>query len=136
MIGLLRIIYEKWADIPSYIIESANCYEGLIPHRIGLNFPACFLPQSVQDCHPGIQYVIVYPRRDPSHVRQHEENHARYFFDEMYRKKVHREWSRLPTHIQRKWKKYYQSLGYPEHVWIDEWQADQASNASSNSSSS
>lgn len=110
---VMHVVYEKSVPVP--LLELANEYEGFIPGRVGLNFP---WNGATYD------YVIVYPKKDPHRVREHEERHARFFMDKSYRESVMNEWNRLTDIARQKIEKYYASLGYPSHVVVDEWQAD------------
>ena len=120
-----RVLHVKYdTTIPVRWQQMASAYEGDIPFRKGLNFPASFLTDVVPFSIDSFDYVIMYPTRDPHHIRNHEERHARFCMDQQYSKQVHRAWNRLSWTCQQKWIKYYRSLGYPDQVIVDEWQAD------------
>jgi len=110
---VLHVLYET--TLPPELVRIASCYEGFIPDRVGLNFP--WVGETYD-------YVIVYPKKDPYRIREHEERHARFFMDKSFHDKVMDKWNRLTDFEQRKIERYYASLGYPLHVIIDEWQAD------------
>lgn len=128
--GLLEISYDRHDELPHWIYQAANEYEGDIPYRVGFNFPltttirtqiTASLPSSNVSL-PSITYVIVYPIHDADTYR-HELLHFLYYRSEEYRRWVEREWSRQQPLVTHKAEKQLQHMGYPPVRWLDEWQA-------------
>jgi hypothetical protein len=112
-------------EIPAELDNLGTLYEGKVPGRIGVNLPMYVLRQK-QPAHPfcryEAEYIICYPSWEKS-VLEHEVLHARYFLDKEYRKKVLRMWKKQSVKYQNKVFQKMRSMGYPEEVWLDEWQA-------------
>lgn len=122
--NVLHIIFNE-QQIPSELDDLGTLYEGKVEGRIGVNLPMYILRQ-YQPEHKfskyDAEYIICYPEWDKS-VLEHEELHARYFLDKEYRKSVRRAWKECSPEYQRKVFQKMMSMGYPEEVWLDEWQA-------------
>ena len=57
------------------------------------------------------------------HDLEHELKHARFYLDKEYRDTKIKAWEKLNMRERRKISKKLASLGYGEHVHVDEWQA-------------
>ena len=123
----VRHTSENGSNIPLWLIECANAYEGFVAHRIGFNFPAQYWkhPDKKHSSMrgPRFQYVVCYPKRDMTRTFEHELLHALYHVSESYRKFVLKEWNKLNQMEQTKANKVLRDYGYPTEVWLDEWQA-------------
>lgn len=67
-------------------------------------------------------YIIASISNDSSTL-QHEEQHAKYYFNLDYRNLVHEEYTKIPHGIKMMVSEYFKSCGYREDVWEDEFQA-------------
>lgn len=110
------------------------CVEGKtkVP-RVGHNFPLTVLQDVVKrDCVEGrellcllsknVQYIVAYLAGDIL-TKNHELQHAKYFLDSEYRKSIATMWSKLDAKTRSHIEDFLRRLGYPEHVWLDEFQA-------------
>lgn len=116
---ILILKFKSKQDMNSYLNEFSLKYEGLI-NLEAHNFPASVLPKQhiLQTYNP--KYVIgVYKSQDIPHELQH----AKFYLDSDFRNKVMQEWNELPDKTKSYIKNFLIKLGYPEDVWIDEYQA-------------
>lgn len=110
------------------------CVEGKtkVP-RVGHNFPMTALEDAVKKgcvegrklmsvLTPKIQYIVAYLAKDVL-TKNHELQHAKYYLDSGYREKVVALWNRLEDEKRAHIECFLKRLGYPEHVWLDEFQA-------------
>lgn len=68
------------------------------------------------------QYIIAYLDGDVL-TKRHELQHARFYIDRCFRERVENVW-RMMDGCKRQHIEYFlKKLGYPEHVWVDEFQA-------------
>lgn len=136
---VLHIIYKK--EIPKYINDIANKYEGDISDRIGINFPMSFFEGICKDCKDikknivfksceimkykdSTKYVVVYKKGDKI-TKDHELLHAKYYIDENYKKKIQLIWENMNKENKKKVVNMLKKMGYPEkeEIMIDEFQA-------------
>lgn len=122
--NILHVVFNQ-KQIPPELDDLGTLYEGKVPNRIGVNLPMYVLRQTIPDhpfCEYLADYIIIYPDWDKT-VRDHEALHAKYFLDKEYRKSVQRHWKKCSARYQAKVFQKMKSMGYPEEVWLDEWQA-------------
>lgn len=70
----------------------------------------------------NINYIIAYLDGDIL-TKHHELQHARFYVDKLFRKRVEDAWSSLDAKKRLNIETFLTKLGYPEDVWIDEFQA-------------
>jgi hypothetical protein len=125
--NIIHIIYKN--NIPNYIEDIANLYEGDISNRVGVNFPISILEK--YKGHKGkllqyseAKYVIVYKKGDKM-TKEHELMHAKYYIDDEYKKKVKEFWYDINESSRKKIILMLKKMGYPENteILIDEFQA-------------
>jgi hypothetical protein len=125
---ILHLIYQKaLSDVPESILQICDRYEGAISGRIGCNFPMEFVQQhfpkhELLQKHPRAVYVIVYKKGD-SLTKKHELQHAYYYMNDSFRKQVQLLWKSIHPRSQTQIETLLKKMGYPEHVWMDEFQA-------------
>lgn len=128
---VLHIIYKS--NIPSYVNNIADKYEGNIPDRIGINFPMNFVKKSfdislIYDIKKYIdeaKYVVVYKKGDKI-TKEHELLHAKYYMDEKYKKSIQLIWDDMKKESKKKVISMLKKMGYDEDredIMIDEFQA-------------
>jgi hypothetical protein len=122
---ILKLEFNTIEEMTDIVGQSANGYEGYIKHRIGFNFPSEFAigklnqKTGLRDHHT---YVIAYIKGDVK-TAAHEMYHAKFYIDESHRKKWTKIWFSLNSNLRMKIEKKLTYMGYPESVWIDEYQA-------------
>jgi hypothetical protein len=120
---VLHIVYHDTPD-PD-IISCADQYEGEIDDRIGFNFPM-YIVKQVYPHHPYLKYpadyVICYQKGE-NKTRDHELLHARFYLDKTYQRSIQKAWDKLNPIKRKKIEKRLTHMGYPESVWLDEFQA-------------
>ena len=113
------------------IIDIADTYEGRVNHRQGFNFPmeivrsvvknkkSCFSPYLNTS-----EYVISYKDGDIL-TKKHELQHATYFIDQTFSKKVKSLWESFPSSYQKRVISMLLRMGYPNNanILLDEFQA-------------
>ena len=120
---ILRLEFDDLATMQSALEESAVRYEGALKNRVGYNFPASYVVEkSIPELKPHHEYVIGYLKGDRK-TAIHEMCHARFYCDPSYRKKWTKHWNSLNPRVRHKITKQLAYIGYPESVWIDEYQA-------------
>lgn len=122
---ILHVVYA--AQPPRWLQDLATEYEGDISYRVGINFPLkpAHTSLSCLKClrvHGEFEYVIGYVASDPF-MQRHEQLHADFYLDARYRQQVERQWNKMNPIEREKIEKRLASLGYPPHVYMDEWQA-------------
>lgn len=121
---VLHVVFDS-QNIPQELDDLGTLYEGKIKGRIGVNLPMYVLREN-DPYHPfsqlDAQYIICYPSWG-NQIKEHELLHAKYFIDPVYRQKIDRLWRRQSGSYQEKVYRRMKAYGYPEDVWIDEWQA-------------
>ena len=124
---VLHIIYQTLHDITDTIHTIANAYEGVIPGRIGFNFPM----RLVRKLYPtsniakyDADYVIVYKKGDIA-TKRHEVQHAKYDMDPVYRKDIQTLWDSFSVQMQEKVRSTLRRMNYPDRhsLLLDEFQA-------------
>jgi hypothetical protein len=121
-----RVLHVKYQNTPEQdIIKCADEYEGQIPDRIGFNFPM-YVVKKVFPHHPYLQYpadyVICYQENDKKGCA-HELLHAKFYLDKKYKHTITKLWDKLNPIKRLKVEKQLKEMGYPESVWLDEFQA-------------
>lgn len=128
---VLHIVYNK--EIPKYINDIANKYEGDIPERIGINFPMSFFNSissnifnscEIMKYKDNAKYIVVYKKGDKI-TKDHELLHAKYYIDEKYKDNVKSIWDNMNKESKKKVINMLKKMGYPEkeEIMIDEFQA-------------
>jgi hypothetical protein len=69
-----------------------------------------------------VKYIIAYLDGDVI-TKRHELQHARFYIDHCFKKKVEDAWFKMDARKRQHIEGFLSRLGYPEHVWIDEFQA-------------
>lgn len=112
---VLHIIYHTLHDITDTIHTIVNAYEGVIPGRIGFNFPM----RLVRKLYPtsniakyDADYVIIYKKGDIA-TKRHEVQHAKYDMDPSFKKEVQRLWDSFSKHFQEKVCSTLRRMNYP-----------------------
>lgn len=128
--NIIHIIYKN--NIPRYIEDIANLYEGDISNRVGVNFPISILEKYKGNKennekllkYSEAKYVIVYKKGDKI-TKEHELMHAKYYIDDEYKKKVREFWYDINESSRKKIILMLKKMGYPENteILIDEFQA-------------
>ena len=122
---VLHIIYHTLHDITDMIHTIANAYEGIIPGRIGFNFPMRFVRKlcpTSDIAKYDADYVIVYKKGDIA-TKRHEGQHAKYDMDPVYRKSIQMLWDSFSTEMQEKVRSTLRRMNYPPSLLLDEFQA-------------
>ena len=124
---VLHVVYLSPEDIPPFIIEIADKYEGHVKSRIGFNFPLSRLvfssyPQlkAFQDC----QYAIVYKRGDVL-TKKHELQHAKYYMDPQFKQEVLKLWTSFSEKFRSNALGMLRRMNYQDNmeILLDEFQA-------------
>lgn len=122
--GILHLMYET--SISEDILCLADAYEGHIKRRIGFNFPMSFVrthfPRHPLLKHTTAEYVIVYKKKDKQ-TKLHELQHAKYYMDPSFKREVDHLWNELDPKSKKRIVELLTRMGYPEQVWVDEFQA-------------
>tara|TARA_Y100000389_G_scaffold204259_1_gene255911 strand:+ start:4633 stop:5043 length:411 start_codon:yes stop_codon:yes gene_type:complete len=118
----LVLEFDNLVEMRKLLEESANNYEGYIDGRIGYNFPSEYLIRENVGLKKSHKYVISYLKGDVK-TKCHELCHARFYCDERYRKLWTKKWDSLNMNVRRKISRKFALMGYPEKVWVDEYQA-------------
>ena len=121
---VLHIIYKNVEDIPSYLIEIADKYEGHVRNRIGFNFPSSFASSCQALKKYKCDYVIVYRKSDIL-TKKHELYHAKYFMDKDHKRQVQEKWNSLDEKYKKNVLNLLQKMNYPDNmdILLDEFQA-------------
>ena len=124
---VLHLTYKTSIDeIPDNILRIADAYEGHIKGRVGCNFPMSFVRSNYPSHHllrhSTVEYIIIYKKKD-RHTKLHELQHAKYHMDPTFRQKVDHLWNGLDSASKKRIVELLTRMGYPEHVWMDEFQA-------------
>jgi len=101
--------------------------------RVGHNFPVTALQDAIKrgcvegrqlmhSLTPKIRYVVAYLTGDVL-TKNHELQHAKYYLDSGYREKIVALWNGLEHKKKAYIECFLKRLGYPQHVWLDEFQA-------------
>jgi hypothetical protein len=69
-----------------------------------------------------VKYIIAYLDGDVI-TKRHELQHARFYIDHCFKKKVEDAWFKMDARKRQHIEGFLTRLGYPDHVWIDEFQA-------------
>lgn len=69
-----------------------------------------------------VKYIIAYLDGDVI-TKRHELQHARFYIDHCFKKKVEDAWFKMDARKRLHIEGFLTRLGYPDHVWIDEFQA-------------
>lgn len=113
------------------VFSGAERYEGKIPKSIGFNFPCKILQRDTEPVLTYLanknrcEYVIAHMEGDEE-TQRHELSHARYFFDEDYRRQVNDSWKRLQETNPSKYREIvrnFQRSNYQDSVFVDEFAA-------------
>ncbi len=122
---ILHVIYTQINDVPKYIIDFANLYEGHIQNRTGFNFPMDFIRRNYPK-HDFIKYpakyIIVYKQGDIQ-TKKHELLHAKFYIDISYQKSIEKLWESFSHKYRENVRSTLKKLKYPEKVFLDEFQA-------------
>lgn len=70
----------------------------------------------------NIKYIVAYLDGDVT-TKLHELQHARFFIDDQFRSRVEDVWSCMDHKKRHHIEGFLTRLGYPQHVWVDEFQA-------------
>ena len=124
---VLHIIYRTLHDITDTIHTIANAYEGVIPGRIGFNFPMRLVKKLYPLCNIAkydADYVIVYKKGDIA-TKRHEVQHAKYDMDPVFKKEVQKLWDSFSEQMQEKVHSTLRRMNYPDRhsLLLDEFQA-------------
>ena len=120
---ILCLEFDNLTKMRNALEASAIKYEGVLNNRVGYNFPVSYLiDKSIPELKPHHEYVIAYVKGDHK-TSFHEMCHARFYCDESYRKTWTKKWNMLNPRVRQKIIKKLSYIGYPESVWIDEYQA-------------
>lgn len=116
---ILILKFKTKQSMNSYLDVISSKYEGKLT-REAHNFPSSFLPKDHTLQTYNSKYIIgVYRSQDIPHELQH----AKFYLDNEYRNSIMQEWNSLPEQTQLHIKTFLSKLGYPEHVFVDEYQA-------------
>lgn len=124
---ILHIIYKDIHEIPKYIIDICNAYEGEMKQRVGFNFPMSFVKKTQPKSELlkyNTEYVIVYKKGDIS-TKKHELQHAKFYMDTDYKKQVHDLWNSFTDSYQKQIILQLKKMHYPDNmdILMDEFQA-------------
>lgn len=122
MNAILEIEFDDVTSMRELLEDSASNYEGYIKQRVGYNFPTSFIIGYIPGVNKHHKYVVGYLKGDYK-TKNHEMCHALFHCDPNYNKKWVKAWNSLNKNMRRKIEKKLQYMGYPEHLWVDEWQA-------------
>ncbi len=127
--NVLHIEYSKETDIPTYIVDLADKYEGKIKNRIGFNLPMDFVKKEnvkkyKEYSELNIKYIIVYKKGDVL-TKKHELQHAKYGMNQAFRNDVRKFWRSLSEKSKSNVLAMLKKMNYPdnEDILIDEFQA-------------
>ena len=135
--NVLHIEYSLLKDIPEYVFQIADEYEGKIKNRLGFNFPMSFALKYTKEKNKKAfeilsgfykndkaNYVIVYKKGDIQ-TKKHELCHAKFALDQTYKESVLKLFYSFSDTYRATIKKLLKEMKYPddESILIDEFQA-------------
>ena len=135
--NILHIEYSSTKDIPEYIDDIANQYEGKIKNRLGFNFPMSFALSYTKSKNKKVfnilnqfhinekaNYVIVYKKGDIQ-TKKHELCHAKFALDPLYKESVFKLWNSFSDTYRKNVRNLLKQMKYPDkdEILIDEFQA-------------